>query len=195
MLTYTLRGIDLVISTISQDVQINLIDAAATAQVRHFVPSTFSGPLQVAVPDGAQSMFTNLLKQLEYHKAQNCMSYTIFTCGVFFERFGPGGLNALQISTLNSPNSAIGQEGVFLVDVRSGTATIPIVNDTEELSLCLISARDTARYLVAALQACENLAMWPIEFKFCTERLTMSQLITVCSRARGEFVTLFDRPC
>ena len=45
-LAYTLKGIDLVISTISGDTQLALVEASAAAQVRHFIPSAFSGPQQ-----------------------------------------------------------------------------------------------------------------------------------------------------
>lgn len=114
------------------------------------------------------------------------MRYTVFTCGVFYEHFGPGGLNALQISTFNNHHASIGQEGEFLVDFRAGRATIPVIPHSDEAAICMTSARDVARYIVATLQAYEELKIWPSELKFCTERFTMSELLALCSRVRGK---------
>ena len=116
------------------------------------------------------------------------MTYTIFTCGILYERFGPGGLNALQISTFENRHGAIGEEGNFLIDLRTGKSTIPVVSSTQELNICLTSLRDVARYVVAALKVCEDTSAWPREFNFCAERLTMSELRAICERVRGELV-------
>lgn len=179
-------GVDLVISTISGEPETALVEAAAKAQVRHFIPSAFSGPQQCQSQVGNEDEWDNLITLLEHHLVASSMHYTIFTCGVFYERFGPGGLNALQISTFNNRHGSIGDEGNFLVDIRAGKTTIPISGTEEELSICMTSARDVARYIVAALQAYEDMEVWPKEFKFCTERLTMSELLDVCSRVRGK---------
>lgn len=184
-LIYTLKGIDVVISTITGEPQIALVEAAAAAQVRHFIPSAFSGPEQCRPQNLGRPDWSDLIAVLDRHQDEFSMNYTVFTCGVFYERFAPGGLNALQISTLNNRHAAIGAEGNFLVDIRAAKATIPIISATEEVSVCMTSARDVARYIVAALNAYENMAAWPKEFKFCTERLAMSQLLEVCSRVRG----------
>ena len=45
-LWYILQGVDLVISTIAGNEQLNLIDAARQARVRVFVPSEFEGDLK-----------------------------------------------------------------------------------------------------------------------------------------------------
>lgn len=184
-LIYMLKGVDVVISTITGEPQIALVEAAATARVRHFIPSAFSGPEQCSPTKLGRSDWDDLIAALDKHQAKFSMNYTLFTCGVFYERFAPGGLNALQISTFNNRHAAIGEEGNFLVDIRAGKATIPIISATEEVSICMISARDVARYIVAALNAYEDTAAWPKEFKFCTERLAMSQLLEICSRVRG----------
>lgn len=184
-LAYTLRGVDLVISTINKGPQLALLEAAATAQVRHFIPSGFSGPEQCTPRCTTQTDWQDLIKGLRLHEAQSNMRYTIFTCGVLYEHFGPGGLNALQISTFNNKHASVGGEGDFLVDFRAGRATIPIIPDCEA-SICMTSARDVARYVVATLQVYEELSLWPQEFKFCTERFNMSELLAVCSQVRGE---------
>ena len=185
-LTYTLKGVDLVVSTICGDAQLSLVKAAAATHVRHFIPSAFSGPAEQCAPRSiGQEAWQELMSLLQHHEAVSSMRYTLFTCGVFYERFGPGGLNASQISTLTSRHPAVGEEGNLLLDIRLGKATIPVISGTEELSICMTSARDVARYVVAAIQAYEDLSAWPQEFRFCTARLSMSELVAIGSRVRG----------
>ena len=186
-LAYTLKGVDLVISTVSGKAQLALVEASAAAKVRHFIPSAFSGPEQSSPQNLGQQEWQNLSLVLQHHEARSSMRYTLFTCGVFYERFGPGGLNALQISTLNSRHSAVGEEGNMLVDLRLGKAIIPVVAGMEELAICLTSAQDAARYVVATIEAYEDMHAWPHEFKFCTERQTMSELVAICARVRGMY--------
>lgn len=191
-LSYILRGVDVVISTISGEAQLALVDAAATAQVRHFIPSGFSGPQQCAPQMVAASTneWQSLISRLEHHQLESSMRYTIFTCGIFYEQFCPGGLNAMQISTITSQNAGIGEEGAFLVDLRAGKAMIPVTpGSQQEAVICMTSARDTARYLVAAMQTYKDMTIWPNEFKFCTERMTVSELLNTCSRVRGTHYT------
>lgn len=186
-LAYILKGVDVVISTIGSAAQLALIEAAAAAQVRHFMPSAFSGPEQCAAQSIGQEAWQNLMSLLQHHEVKSSMRYTLFTCGAFYERFGPGGLNALQISTFNNRHAAIGEEGNLLIDIRLGKATIPVISDIEELAICMTSARDVARYVVATIQAYEEMSTWPREFKFHTERLTMSELVAIGSRVRGTY--------
>jgi len=196
-LSYTLKGIDVVISTISGEAQLALADAAAIAQVRHFIPSGFSGPQQCAPRTirAPTNEWHTLISRLDYHELQSAMRYTMFTCGVFYEQFGPGGLNGMQISTVLSQNAGIGDEGAFIVDLRAGKTTVPIVpGGHQEAVICMTSARDVARYIVAAMQTYEDTTMWPNEFKFCTERLTMSELLNICSRVRGTYYVRFWYP-
>jgi len=186
-LVYILKGVDVVISTICNTAQLALVEAAAGARVHHFIPSAFSGPEQSAAQSIGQEQWQGLISLLQHHEAESSMRYTLFTCGVFYERFGPGGTNALQISTVNNRHPAIGEEGSLLVNVRLGEATIPLAPNGEELAICMTSARDVARYVVATMQAYKDINAWPEEFKFCTERLTMSDLTTTCARARGMY--------
>lgn len=191
-LAYTLKGLDLVISTIGEEAQLSLIQAAAMARVRHFIPSGFSGPDQCQSEATGCEDWTTLLELLQHHQTNSSMGYTIFTPGIFYERFGPGGLNeAMQISTVTNRHRAVGEEGNFLIDMRAGRATIPVASKTEELSICLTSVPDVARYVVAVIQTFEDTRTWPTEFRFCTERLTMSELQSACQRVRGT-LTLID---
>lgn len=176
------------ISTINGSPQLALLEAAAAAQVRHFIPSGFSGPEQCASQCITGTDWQDLVDRLRFHDEKSNMRYTIFTCGVFYENFGPGGLNAMQISTFNNKHASIGEEGDLLVDFRAGRATVPVAPITyfEDAAICMTSARDVARYVVATLQAYEELSLWPREFKFCTERFTVTELVDLCERVRGE---------
>lgn len=185
-LIYTLKGVDVVISTINGAPQLALIEAAAAAQVRHFIPSGFSGPEQCSPRNTIKTDWQDTIDRLQYHQANSSMCHTVFTCGVFYEHFGQNGLSGLQISRIGDNHASIGEEGDLLVDIRSGKAEIPIVPNGDEVYICMTSARDTARYVVASLQAYEDLECWPQELKFCTERYTMTELVNLCGRVRSK---------
>lgn len=187
-LVYVLRGVDLIVSTVNGQAQLALLEAAAIVQVRHFIPSGFSGPEQCTPRRTKKRDWQDLMDRLQFHEAQSSLRYTVFTCGVFYEQFGPGGLNAFQISTFNSRHASIGEEGELLVDFRAGRATIPVIPGNAEAGICMTSARDVARYVVATLRVYEDLRLWPREFKFCTERYTMTELLALCSQVRGELL-------
>ena len=94
------RGIDLVISTVSGNPQINLIDAAAHSEVRRFVPAEFEGPIRrLPRNDPLDRGRAACLERLRTWSASNRhhMDYTVFTCGVFYERFAREGLGSLGI--------------------------------------------------------------------------------------------------
>lgn len=87
-LRYNLRGIDLVISTVSGNPQINLIDAAAQSRVRRFVPAEFEGPPgrrpRNDPLDRGRSAGLQRLRHWSTHRSTP-MASTVFSCGVFYE--------------------------------------------------------------------------------------------------------------
>lgn len=92
-LRFKLAGVDTVISTVSGLAQLKLIDAAAHAHVRRFVPSEFGGPPgQRPEGDPLDNYRREAIILLAKKKATHGMDFAVFVCGVFFERFGPGGL-------------------------------------------------------------------------------------------------------
>lgn len=186
---YLLTGVDIVISTISGKAQISLIDAAAAAHVQNFVPSDFRGsPKTRSSSDPTDNGRSTAHQRLQYHASQSGMHYTIFTCGVFYERFAIGGLATSQIDI----HKTLGGEGDFLVDMRKCQSKIPISTPSSTPSefqipntyLCLTSARDAARFVVASL----SLSSWPLEFKFRGQRMSTRELITICERVRGKSI-------
>jgi hypothetical protein len=177
-LRFKLAGVDTVISTISGNDQLALINASAAVHVRRFVPSEFSGPPSLRpqhdpFDDGRRAAIVRL-QQLE----STGMKFTIFTCGVFYERFAPGGMAASQIGT----QSNAGREGDYLIDFRRRRAQIPISSTTgSAATICMTSARDVARLVVEALE----LPSWPREFRLRGERMNVREIVRVAEQIQG----------
>lgn len=186
-LRFKLAGVDTVISTISGNAQLNLIDAAAAAHVRRFVPSEFEGsPSARPANDVLDNRQQAALARLQQYESQG-MRYTVFTCGIFYERFGPGGMAASQIGV----RSSIGQEGEYIMDLRRAKAQLPFYNEAgQPVYVCMTSARDVARFVVAAL----SLASWPREFRMRGDRMSVSDLVAIGEQLRGKIQSL-ERRC
>lgn len=106
------------------------------------------------------------------------MKFTIFTCGVFYERFAPGGMKSYQIGT----RSPIGGEGEYLMDFRRAVATLLSDNAAgQPVYVCMTSANDVARFVVAAL----DLRSWPREFRLRGERMTAASIVAIAEQVRG----------
>lgn len=178
-LRFKLAGVDTVISTISGNAQIALIDAAARAHVRRFIPSEFSGPPSLRpandLLDNGRRAAILRLHQLE----STGMRFTVFSCGIFYERFAPGGMAGSQIGL----QSQVGREGDYLMDFRNGSAQIPFQStSTQPASICMTSARDVARFVVEAL----DLPSWPREFRLRGERMNVREIIAIAEQVRGK---------
>lgn len=107
------------------------------------------------------------------------MEYTVFACGVFYERFGPGGMAALQLGH----GTNISGEGDYLMDIRHRTAQIPYHNSSgQEVHICMTSVEDVARFVVAAL----DLPEWPNEFRMFGERMTVGEVVKTAEIMCGE---------
>jgi hypothetical protein len=106
------------------------------------------------------------------------MRFTVFTCGVFYERFGPGGMAASQIGLQNNA----GREGDYLFDYRRRRAQIPMSSTTgQPATICMTSARDVARLIVEALA----LPSWPREFRLRGERMTAREVVRIAEHVQG----------
>lgn len=145
------------------------------------MPSEFCGPPSLRPPndslDGGRRAAILRLHQLE----STGMRFTVFTCGIFYERFAPGGMAGSQIGL----QSAVGQEGDFLLNFRTGKAQLPFQStSTQPASICMTSARDVARFVVEAL----DLPSWPREFRLRGERMNAREIIAVAEQVRGELI-------
>lgn len=180
-LRYSLTGVDTVISTISGLPQISLIDAAAHVHVRRFVPSEFEGepasrPQQLDPLDRGKAA---TLARLQHYREYG-MDYTVFVCGIFYERFAPGGLASLQLGRGSNSSG----EGDYIMDIRRRKAHIPSYSNTGQLvRICMTSAEDVAKFVVAALA----LPQWPTEFRMQGERMRVSEIVEAAEAMRGMF--------
>ena len=179
-LRFKLAGVDTVISTVSGNAQLNLIEAAASARVRRFAPSEFGGPPALRPQgdplDNHRRAAILRLSQLE----STGMKFAVFTCGIFYERFAPGGMASSQIGV----NSNIGQEGDYIMNIRRSTAQLPYnASDGHSAMVCVTGARDVAQFVVAAL----SLSSWPREFRMRGERMSVRELVSVAEHVLGKF--------
>lgn len=137
-LKYALRGIDTVISTVTGPNQIHLIKAAVSARVRRFAPAEFEGPPQLRPPnDPLDRQRSTALSWLRHYR--NNIEYTVFVCGIFYERFQPGGLPQALIAR----NTGIHGEGTYIFDCARMTAESPALNPSNQpdVTICMTSVR------------------------------------------------------
>lgn len=183
-LQYTLQGVDLIISTIIGDEQVSLIEAARRARVGRFVPSEFEGPLghraNTNEPrDRASEAALEALRHIA-QSSRHAMQYTVFTCGVFYERFAPGGLGQFGIGL----SHAVQNQGDYLVDIGNATAEIVETNGQgRPIHVSMISIYDVARYVAAAIELGPN--RWEHEMKMRGDQMTVRDIFAACSNVRG----------
>lgn len=182
-LRFALRGIDLVISTVSGNPQINLIDAAAHSGVRRFIPAEFEGPVSRRPRnDPLDRGRAACLDRLRHWSRSNHhrMPFTVFSCGVFYERFARGGLGSLGIGA----GSNVYYQGTYLMDVGMGTAKV--VENTASgrpIQVSMISVQDVGRFVVAALDL--RVQNWPEEFTMQGDRRTVTEILRWAESVKG----------
>lgn len=181
-LGYTLRGVDTVISTISGCAQLNLIDAAVREKVRRFAPAEFEGsPAFRPFPDALDFGKAAALERLRFYndpRHEHRLEYTVFVCGIFYERFAPGGLAAKSIGL----STGISYEGAYLMDIRNSRAQIPHVTGALEYpSVRMTAVVDVARFVVRAL----DLDEWPAELQMYGERWRVDQIVQQAEYLKG----------
>ncbi|KAG5951685.1 hypothetical protein E4U53_002498 [Claviceps sorghi] len=181
-LKFALQGVDLAISTISGPEQLNLINAAAIARVRVFVPSEFEGSISKRPShddplDRGSAQALALLKQWE---GSSGMRYTVFACGIFMERFHPFGLGYLNIGY----GSGVSGAGDYLVDINNCTAEYSEQNARgQKVRVCLTSVYDVVRFIVAAVDL--EPQNWPHELTMRGDRMSVRDIVWTCSRFKN----------
>ncbi|TGJ87033.1 hypothetical protein E0Z10_g1741 [Xylaria hypoxylon] len=193
-LQFILQGVDLVISTISGVEQLNLIDAARKVRVRTFVPSEFEGSLSHR-PAPGDDPFDNgssdALGQLRHWSSsrQYPMKYTVFSCGIFYERFAPGGLRAYNMGA----SCRLFDQGDYMINIEQGTAELPIANaEGRSIHITLTSVFDVARFVAAAVEL--GIDNWPREFKMRGARITPQRIQQFCSEVTQRDFEVTSRP-
>lgn len=201
-LRYALRGVDLVISTIPGQSQLHLIDAAHRARVRTFVPSEFEGALARRPPSSNDPLDTrssaqalDRLRQLSQQPPQPQpphsqpphspsslppMSFTVFSCGVLYERLAPGGLASFNIGA----GQTLAGQGDYLADIDNATAEIVETNaqgGTAHVSMT--SVCDVARFVAAAVEIGPE--RWPRELRMRGDQLSVRDIVATAMSVRG----------
>ncbi|KAH7262150.1 hypothetical protein BKA59DRAFT_519032 [Fusarium tricinctum] len=180
-LSYALHGVNLVICTFSGDEQLNLINAAAQSGVQFFVPSEFEGCLEKR-PENDQldpySYSSQARQLLRRWSRSSQMKWTVFSCGIFMERFLPEGLGHMSIGY----GSNLANAGTYLIDTSSHTAEYVEKNARgHTVRVCMTSVDDVAQFVVAAIDL--GPANWPREFTMRGDRLSVRDVVGQCSRA------------
>lgn len=184
-LQHALMGVDTVISTVSGNAQLRLIEAAVQCRVRRFAPAEFEAqPGLRSQSDSAERGKSLALAHLQHYRSY--IQSTVFVCGILYERFSVNGMISHRIGV----NTGYGNEGDYIVDVRNMTADAPVYDSAGNLSyLCLTSAYDVGRFVTKAL----DMAQWPAEMSMCGERMSVNALVEAIKTYRG---TLYNRePC
>ncbi|TDZ39777.1 hypothetical protein C8035_v002173 [Colletotrichum spinosum] len=172
-LRFALQGVDLVISTIRGEEQIALIKAARSARVRLFVPAEFSGCLyqRPESSDHPLNYGSSEAMELKEHYASSKtrrMDYTVFSCGILYERFALGSLSEYGMGA----RECIGDQGSYLVDVGNVTADIDETNGSgRRVQVSMMSVNDVAQFVAAAIDV--GPGSWPREFKLRGDRMSV----------------------
>ncbi|KAF4345503.1 isoflavone reductase family [Fusarium beomiforme] len=179
-LSYALHGVNLVICTFSGVEQINLITAAVQSGVQYFVPSEFEGSLEKR-PENDQLdpyLYSSQARQhLRRFARSSQMKWTVFSCGIFMERFLPQGLGSLAIGY----GSNLANAGSYLLDMSAYTAEYVEKNARgHTVRVCMTSVYDVAQFIVAAIDL--GPANWPREFTMRGDRLSLRDTVGQCSR-------------
>lgn len=170
-------GVDTVISTVSGNAQLRLIEAAVACRVRRFAPAEFEGlPSLREQNDPLDRGKALALAHLQHYRAY--ITSTVFVCGILYERFSVNGMVSHRIGT----GTGVGNEGDYIFDARNMTAEAPVYDAANNLStLCLTSAWDVGKFVVKAL----DMDDWPSRMTMCGERMTVNQLINTVQSCRG----------
>lgn len=177
-LRYALNGVDTVISTVSGPPQYKLIEAAVQKRIRRFAPAEFDGiPSLRPADDPLDRDRANALRLLEHYKAY--MQYTVFACGIFYERFAPGGMAATGLGR----SSGISGEGDYLLNIRNMAGEAPLYNSSNQHSvICMTAVQDVARFVVRAV----DLADWPPVLSMYSERMIVYQFVGYVQQLTGK---------
>jgi hypothetical protein len=183
-LQFALRGVDLVISTIPGPEQINLIDAARRARVGCFVPSEFEGPLSQRPSDydpidRGSATAIDFLERCAAARSHP-MKFTVFSCGVFYERFAQDGLGGLNMG------ASFGMEtpSAYMLDIANGVAEIPLRNaQGRSVYVTMTSVYDVALFVAAAIEL--GIRNWPREFRMRGAHVTTERLTEICQEVTG----------
>ncbi|KAH6899930.1 hypothetical protein B0T10DRAFT_554482 [Thelonectria olida] len=180
-LGFSLQGVNLVISVVQGAEQLTLITAAANAGVQLFVPSEFEGKLNKRPsrndPLDAGGYAAQARALLRRYAEGGGMQYTVFSCGIFMERFHPSGLAAFGMGE----SSGLSDPGMYLLDLTNTAAEIVERNEKgHSVRICMTSVYDVAQFIVAAIQL--NPGTWGREWTMKGDKMSLQDLVGTCGR-------------
>lgn len=107
------------------------------------------------------------------------MQWTSFVCGIFYERFQPGGTRQILLGG----TSGFDREGDYMMNCRTMTAEIPAFDalNRPNVTICMTAMSDVARFVTAAL----DMQRWPAEMTMCGDRLTVLELMRMIEMLKG----------
>jgi hypothetical protein len=177
-LRFALAGVDIIISTVLGPAQLRLIEAAVRCRVGRFAPAEFEGPPRLRPAEDPLDRGRQAARQLLHHYRDRIQS-TAFICGIFYERFQPGGLASARIGA----SSGFSGEGDYMLDIRNMTAQIPIYDVRGQNSvICMTTAQDVGRFVARAV----GLNRWPSELVMSGERISVYDLLVLVQNAKGK---------
>jgi hypothetical protein len=176
-LQHALMGVDTVISTVTGDSQLRLIEAAIQCRVRRFAPAEFEGRPRLRGQNDILDRGRNAALDMLRHYRRYIQS-TVYVCGIFYERFAVNGLHSHRIGI----GTGLEGEGSFIADLRNMQAIAPVYDAAQNYSyLCMTSIHDVARFVVRSL----DMSNWPPEMSMCGERMSVNALVQTMVACRG----------
>ncbi|KAJ4376254.1 hypothetical protein N0V83_001537 [Neocucurbitaria cava] len=109
--------------------QLRLIEAAVQCRVRRFAPAEFEGQPGLRAQNDILDRGRNAALALLQHYT-GYIQYTVFVCGIFYERFAVNGMVSQRIGT----GTGFGNEGDYIADVRNMTAIAPVWDAAQNLA-------------------------------------------------------------
>lgn len=113
------------------------------------------------------------------------MRYTVFSCGIFYERFAPGGLSAINIGSGYGAH----QQGAHMLNIAEGLAEIPLTNaQGRAVYVTMTSVYDVALFVAAVIEL--GIETWPTEFKMRGAHVTTQRLVDITQEETGGKLSL-----
>ncbi|KAH9828526.1 NAD(P)-binding protein [Teratosphaeria destructans] len=177
-LGFALRGIDTLISTVTGAGQIQLIHAAVFARVRRFALAEFEGLPSMRSHNDPLDRGRAAAQELLQYYAQHIQS-TAFVCGIFYERFQPGGFGQSRMGLA----AGVGGDGAYIMNCQTMAAEVPCYNGDHEsnVGICATAIEDVARFVTHAL----DLPQWPPEMRMRGQRILVKDLVVLVQRLMG----------
>jgi hypothetical protein len=104
---------------------------------------------------------------------------TVFVCGIFYERFQPGGLSQARTNLLPGLNN----EGEYIMNCAAMFASfLALPGNSGEVAICMTALQDVGRFVTKAL----DLPQWPKEMRICGQRTTIGALLQVVALLKSK---------